>query len=159
MIHLKIQLGDNQPVRLCALEPIADAKVVGLPCGGSCIKIPVHIVPGAADVIKLTSRHQYTCSCRPTCLQLPGECCTVIHRHVKQVSIVERIVTFHRLLPVFRVVRCSSAHSFQARITVELFRCYCAMCKSYFPKVIILPRSNYRSFIWSYVLAHLKGRF
>ncbi|GFX41796.1 uncharacterized protein TNCV_389091 [Trichonephila clavipes] len=32
-------------------------------------------------------------------------------------------VTFHRLLPVFRVVRCSSVHYFQTRITVELFHC------------------------------------
>ncbi|GFU76616.1 uncharacterized protein TNCV_1272651 [Trichonephila clavipes] len=30
-------------------------------------------------------------------------------------------VTFHRPLPVFRVVRCSSVYYFQTRITVELF--------------------------------------
>ncbi|GFX20158.1 uncharacterized protein TNCV_1437181 [Trichonephila clavipes] len=32
-------------------------------------------------------------------------------------------VIFRRPLPVFRVVRCSSVHCFQIRITVELFRC------------------------------------
>ncbi|PRD31560.1 UNVERIFIED_CONTAM: hypothetical protein NCL1_23207 [Trichonephila clavipes] len=32
-------------------------------------------------------------------------------------------VTFRRPLPIFRVVRCSSVHCFQTRITVELFRC------------------------------------
>ncbi|GFU83109.1 uncharacterized protein TNCV_65781 [Trichonephila clavipes] len=32
-------------------------------------------------------------------------------------------LTFHRPLPVFRVVRCSPVHCFQTRITVELFRC------------------------------------
>ncbi|GFX44915.1 uncharacterized protein TNCV_3429641 [Trichonephila clavipes] len=30
-------------------------------------------------------------------------------------------VTFRHPLPVFRVVRCSSVHCFQTRITVELF--------------------------------------
>ncbi|GFW99610.1 uncharacterized protein TNCV_3418431 [Trichonephila clavipes] len=32
-------------------------------------------------------------------------------------------VTFFRPLPFFRVVRCSSVHCFQTRITVKLFRC------------------------------------
>ncbi|GFY11068.1 uncharacterized protein TNCV_4470541 [Trichonephila clavipes] len=32
-------------------------------------------------------------------------------------------VTSRRLLPVFQVVRCSTVHCFQTRITVELFRC------------------------------------
>ncbi|GFU73641.1 uncharacterized protein TNCV_3969561 [Trichonephila clavipes] len=32
-------------------------------------------------------------------------------------------VTFRRPLPVFRVVRCSSVHCFQTRITLKLFRC------------------------------------
>ncbi|GFX77759.1 uncharacterized protein TNCV_1106761 [Trichonephila clavipes] len=32
-------------------------------------------------------------------------------------------VTFHRPLPVFRVVRCSVVYCFQTQITVELFRC------------------------------------
>ncbi|GFY14141.1 uncharacterized protein TNCV_3613301 [Trichonephila clavipes] len=32
-------------------------------------------------------------------------------------------VTFRHPLPVSRVVRCSSVHCFQIRITVELFRC------------------------------------
>ncbi|GFX46096.1 uncharacterized protein TNCV_2094141 [Trichonephila clavipes] len=32
-------------------------------------------------------------------------------------------VIFRRPLPVFRVVRCSSVHCFQTRITVELFPC------------------------------------
>ncbi|GFU89929.1 uncharacterized protein TNCV_164141 [Trichonephila clavipes] len=32
-------------------------------------------------------------------------------------------VTFHRPLPIFRVVRCSSVHCFQTRIIGELFRC------------------------------------
>ncbi|GFX35953.1 uncharacterized protein TNCV_4214751 [Trichonephila clavipes] len=32
-------------------------------------------------------------------------------------------VTFRRPLPVFRVIRCSSVHCCQTRITVELFRC------------------------------------
>ncbi|GFU59732.1 uncharacterized protein TNCV_3186881 [Trichonephila clavipes] len=32
-------------------------------------------------------------------------------------------VTFRHPLPVFLVVRCSSAYCFQTRITVELFRC------------------------------------
>ncbi|GFS56461.1 uncharacterized protein TNCV_4302801 [Trichonephila clavipes] len=31
-------------------------------------------------------------------------------------------VTFRRPLPVFRVIRCSSVHCSQTRITVELFR-------------------------------------
>ncbi|GFY29843.1 uncharacterized protein TNCV_4071561 [Trichonephila clavipes] len=32
-------------------------------------------------------------------------------------------VTFRHPRPVFQVVRCSSIHCFQTRITVELFRC------------------------------------
>ncbi|PRD31576.1 UNVERIFIED_CONTAM: hypothetical protein NCL1_23143 [Trichonephila clavipes] len=36
-------------------------------------------------------------------------------------------VAFRRPLPVFRVVRCSSVHCFQARITVKLFRCSLAL--------------------------------
>ena len=40
----------------------------------------------------------------------------VIHRHVEQMYI------FRRPMSAFRVVRCSSVHCFQTRITVELFR-------------------------------------
>ncbi|GFV43459.1 uncharacterized protein TNCV_4591831 [Trichonephila clavipes] len=32
-------------------------------------------------------------------------------------------ITFHRPLPVFLVIRCSSVYCFKTRITVELFRC------------------------------------
>ncbi|GFY32350.1 uncharacterized protein TNCV_3558581 [Trichonephila clavipes] len=32
-------------------------------------------------------------------------------------------ITFCSPLPVFRVIRCSSVHSFETRITVELLRC------------------------------------
>ena len=43
-----------------------------------------------------------------------------------------------RPLPVFGVIRCSSVHCFQTRITVEQFRCtqaaYCATGKSSFSK-------------------------
>ncbi|GFV36671.1 uncharacterized protein TNCV_1033471 [Trichonephila clavipes] len=55
-------------------------------------------------------------------------------------------VTFRRQLLVFRVVRCSSVHCFQARITVELSHCTRAPIAQWenppSRKPIILPRSN-----------------
>ncbi|GFY03522.1 hypothetical protein TNCV_3211591 [Trichonephila clavipes] len=56
-------------------------------------------------------------------------------------------VTFHHLLPVFRVSPCSSVHCFQTRITVELLHCRRApIAGEENPpsrRPIILPRSSF----------------
>ncbi|GFT81581.1 hypothetical protein TNCV_3674131 [Trichonephila clavipes] len=68
------------------------------------------------------SRRSYTTSIRPTCCQMPGESCTVIHRSYGA-GVDRRALTIRRPLLVFRVVRCLLVHCFQTHSTEKLFRC------------------------------------
>ena len=53
VIHLKRQLGANQPTWLCAHETIADAAMDSLLWGGSCAMAPLYAVHDAADADEL----------------------------------------------------------------------------------------------------------
>ncbi|GFU68038.1 uncharacterized protein TNCV_2823811 [Trichonephila clavipes] len=119
MINLKRQLGANQIARVCAHGPIADAAIDGLPT-------PVAVDQRAANCLEeaVLSFTVMRNRCRSSCPD----------------------VTFRHPLPVFRVVRCSSVHCFQTRITVELFLClrtpFFAKKKSTFSKADNFPHSK-----------------
>ncbi|GFY12180.1 uncharacterized protein TNCV_3097341 [Trichonephila clavipes] len=107
MIHQKRQLGANQLARLCAHEPIADAAIDGSPRRRR-IDIADISTPVAAD------------QRAAKCLEEAVLSFTAMHSRCRS---SRADITLSRPLPVFRVVRCSSVHCFQARITVELFSC------------------------------------
>ena len=121
MSHLKRQLDANQLARLCAYEPIADADVDGLPYGGSCVKAPLDIVHDAAEVDEADISRPVALGQSPAnCLEEAVRSFTAMRNKCRS---LRADVTFRSPFPVFRVVLCSSVHSFQTHITVELFHC------------------------------------
>ncbi|GFV33954.1 uncharacterized protein TNCV_2613521 [Trichonephila clavipes] len=88
------------------------------------MKAPLHAIYGEADVDKLTEADIGTLVAvdqrAANCLEEVVRLLTTMRSRCRS---SRADVTFHRPLPIFRVVRCSSVHCFQTRITVNLFRC------------------------------------
>ena len=153
------KLGTNHFARLCAHKPIPYASRRWLAVRRILFKVSLYAVYRAAKRRRL---YEADISTSVALEQRSADSLEetiwsfIVMRSSCQSSRTDG--TFHHSLPVFRVVRCSSVHCFQTRITEDLYRnTWAAISRSDNPPVrrpIVLPRSNFVGswnfyFFWS----------